>query len=660
MTSAIARPMLSIIVPTRGRPGQLRTFLDSLCQTADRPADLEVVLVVDEDDAETMGFQHPGITQRRVVVPHGLSMGALNSRGYAAATGAYVMLCNDDVVVRTTGWDSRIQSVFRSYPDDVVLVHVNDGTFKDSLCVFPCVSRRLAELAGGICPEGYRRYRIDDHIYNVFNLLALLGERRIQYLPDVLFEHHNYAASIAGRTYVPDPVIHGQDTELYLATFPARKDLAVQLKERIRTRRAAMDGDVFRTILERPLDPLRMRDPAHVRYAAESRALNSDNTRITVGVVTADLRSRHARRCLSDLKRHTRNYDLVILDNGRSGDFNHAREMNRLIRMARTDYLVLMDDDVFVEPGWADALLSCVRPGVGVVTPVHYDAYGRFSYAGVIMRKDRSGGHRHDLEVPAGPIRTMTLCSAVMLIDLAKCGHLRLDENYSKYFLDIDYGLSVWEAGYEVVCTPRAEVTHLGGATLEQGTRHSDTLHEPQRQYFAQKWMASGRYAALESGIWAGMPEYASWQGKEGVDEAVAAVESYRAHNIVVHDNVWFGISEGYRALTKNRIERRFYRRLVVASSLEDVKRALDRMPYPRLLLHARIVGYWARRLVRSLYFRAGNLVHRSLRALGFRAQRAAGKGARLLVSVIQRLEWPRAAAKRERTSAETDRERQA
>jgi len=63
---------------------------------------------------------------------------------------------------------------------------------------------------------------------------------------------------------------------------------------------------------------------------------------------------------------------------------------------------------------------------------------------------------------------------------------------------------------------------------------------------------------------------------------------------------------------------------------------------------------------MRSLYFRAGNLVHRSLRALGFRAQRAAGKGARLLVSVIQRLEWPRAAAKRERTSAETDRERQA
>lgn len=648
MSRTEVRPMLSIIVPTRGRTGQLRAFLDSLAQTAHHPASLEVVLVVDEDDAETLRFQHSGIAQRRVVVPRGLPMGALNARGYAAASGDHIMLCNDDVVVRTAGWDSRIQSVFRSYPDEIVLVHVNDGTFKDSLCVFPCVSRRFVELAGGICPEDYQRYRIDDHIYNVFNLLAILGEQRIQYLPDVVFEHRNYAASVAGqRVYVPDPVIHEQDTELYLATFPARKALAAQLKERIRARRGATDGDLFRTILERPLDPLCMRDPAHVRYAADSRPLNSDNTRLTVGVVTADLRSSHARRCLSDLKRYTRNYDLVILDNSRSGDFNHAREMNRLIRMARTDYLVLMDDDVFVEPGWADALLGCVNSRVGVVTPVHYDAYGRFNYAGVIMHGDRSGGHRHDLEVPAAPVRTMTLCSAVMLIDLAKCGHLRLDENYSKYFLDIDYGLSVWEAGYEVVCAPRAEVTHIGGATLEQGSRWADALHEPQRKYFVRKWMETGRYDALEANIWAGMPEYARWQREGAVNAAVAVIESYRAHSIVCHENIWYGISEGYRSLTKDRIERRDYLRLVAAESLDDAKRILDRMPYPKLLLHARIVVHRLRSALRSRYLRASGFGHWVLRTFGFRAQRIARKSARLLMGALQRLGRPRPAGRK-------------
>lgn len=648
MTAAAThRPMLSIIVPTRGRVEQLRRFLDSLCQTADRAARLEVVLVVDEDDAETRAVEHAGIATRQVVVPRGLTMGALNTRGYTAATGENVMLCNDDVVARTTGWDRRIESVFRSYPDGIVLVHVNDGTFKESLCIFPCVSRGLVAMAGGICPEDYRRYRIDDHIYNVFNLLALLGEHRIQYLPDVLFEHHNYAASVAGpRVYVPDPVIHGQDTERYVAAFPARKELAAKLKEHIRARRGANDAALFRANLERPLDALRMRDPDQVRYAADSRPLNSENTRLTVGVVTADLRSSHARRCLSDLKRYTRNFDLVVLDNSRSGDFNHAREMNRLIRMARTDYLVLMDDDVFVEPGWSDALLACINSRVGVVTPVHYDVYGRFNYAGVIMHGNRTGGHRHDLERPARPVRIMTLCSAIMLIDLAKCGHLRLDENYSKYFLDIDYGLSVWEAGYEVVCTPHAEVTHIGGATLEQGTSKAYVLHGPQQQYFVQKWMKTGRYDALEAGVWAGVPEHERWRREGAVDELVPVVDSYRAHSIVFHDGAWYGISKGYRSLTIGRIERRFYRRLVVATSLEEAKRALDRMQYPELLLHARIAVYWIRAPLRNLYLRMSDFGRRIMRVFGFRAQRVAGKGSRLMGRMLQRLGWLRDAPK--------------
>lgn len=629
--------MLSIIVPTRGRPQQLRAFLDSLRDTAARIDEVEVVLVLDDDDAETQSFAyHQQINLRKVVVPPGLAMGALNMRGYEASSGSHVMLCNDDVIVRTAGWDARLREVFASYPDGVVLAHVNDGTFKESLCVFPCVSRAFAELAGGICHEGYRRYRIDDHIYNVFNLLAILGEPRIQYLPDVLFEHHNYAAGVAGqRVYVPDPKLHAEDTGLYLAMFSARKDLAAALKERIRARRGAMDGELYRAILERPLDPLRMRDPGHVRVAAGSRPLDCDSARLTVGVVTADLRSSHARRCLADLKRHTRNFDLVLLDNSRSGDFNHAREMNRLMRAARTDFLVLMDDDVFVEPGWADALLACVNARVGVVTPVHYDAYGRFNYAGIVMHGDRTGGHRHDLERPAAPVRNMTLCSAIMLIDLAKCGHLRMDENYSKYFLDIDYGLSVWEAGYEVVCTPRAEVTHIGGATLEQGTGKAYMLHEPQREYFVRKWMASGRYDALEAGIWRHIPEFGRLREEGAAEAAVPVAASYRWHSIVQHEGRWFGISEAYHSLTRRRIEQRYFRRMVAGASAEEVKRALDAMPYPKLLVHARVLAYGARRLARISWLRAANLAHRSLRRLGFRAQRFAGRGARLAARIV-------------------------
>jgi len=40
----------------------------------------------------------------------------------------------------------------------------------------------------------------------------------------------------------------------------------------------------------------------------------------------------------------------VILDNNGRSIFNHPHEINKLLSICDTDYLVLMDDDVFVEP----------------------------------------------------------------------------------------------------------------------------------------------------------------------------------------------------------------------------------------------------------------------------------------------------------------------
>ena len=74
--------------------------------------------------------------------------------------------------------------------------------------------------------------------------------------------------------------------------------------------------------------------------------------RVTVGVVSADLRSDHTAKCIDLVKAHSRDYDLVIVDNNRCGEFNHSREMNRLLEFCRTEFLVLMDDDVFVQEGW--------------------------------------------------------------------------------------------------------------------------------------------------------------------------------------------------------------------------------------------------------------------------------------------------------------------
>jgi hypothetical protein len=55
---------------------------------------------------------------------------------------------------------------------------------------------------------------------------------------------------------------------------------------------------------------------------------------VTVAVVTSDLRRPHARQCLSLLKKHTADFELMVLDNNHSRQFNHPQEMNKALRTA--------------------------------------------------------------------------------------------------------------------------------------------------------------------------------------------------------------------------------------------------------------------------------------------------------------------------------------
>src|SRR5262249_14419206 len=153
-------PTFSLIVPTRERAAQLRRMLDSVAATAADARGIEVVLVIDADDAATQAFVHDRLTLKKVVVPPGLPMGALNMAGYEASSGAYLMLLNDDVIARTRRWDRRVLACLRRFPDGIVLIHTNDHLFGEQLCTFPIVTRTFCELAGGICPRDYLRYRI--------------------------------------------------------------------------------------------------------------------------------------------------------------------------------------------------------------------------------------------------------------------------------------------------------------------------------------------------------------------------------------------------------------------------------------------------------------------------------------------------------------------
>jgi hypothetical protein len=241
----------------------LRCLLDSIKDTTRNPSEVEVVLVVDEDDRETAQFKYEGVNLKCVLVPPSLIMGELNMSGYRAATGEYVMLLNDDAVLRTPGWDERVLAAFRSFVDGMVLVHVNDLVFRDTLCIFPFVTREFCLVAGGICPEGYLRYRIDDHIQGIFELLGVLGQHRRIFLADVVFEHANIETSDAGGVhYRVDPSVHEFDSWVFDSLLDERRRVALEAMRRIDGGLHSREYSTWKKELERVTDSIAARRPA--------------------------------------------------------------------------------------------------------------------------------------------------------------------------------------------------------------------------------------------------------------------------------------------------------------------------------------------------------------------------------------------------------------
>ena len=344
--------VFSLIVPTRGRTEPLRRLLDSILRTAQAPDSIEVVTVVDQDDEDSLRFAYPALRVERVVVPPGQTMGNLNLAGYRAAHGRYLMLLNDDVVAQTPAWDARVREVLERYADGIVLVHVNDGIFRDTLCTFPLLTREFCELAGGICRPEYRRYRIDDHLHHVFDLLDLLGYRRRVFLPDVVFQHFNAVPGRAGTAeYIPDPAIHESDTREFEARIGERRRLALACVERMEGPGNAEEQAARLRLLGAFPDAIALRLPERARQWSDGDPARG--ARILVAVIAQS--AHEARGCLEMLRGVSPEWPVAVVACA-----------NDAVARCRADYLVLMDPAVRVGPGWLDGGLQALASGAAI------------------------------------------------------------------------------------------------------------------------------------------------------------------------------------------------------------------------------------------------------------------------------------------------------
>ncbi|HUO94273.1 MAG TPA: glycosyltransferase family A protein [Rhizomicrobium sp.] len=118
--------MLSVVIPSRGRPESLARCLESLATTK---SEYEVIVGIDDDDvrARDYDFVRQRKNHRLIQSPRQKSLGALVNRLADMASGETVMMFTDDYRLHSHDWVEKTLAAIARLPNGVGLVFPRDG-----------------------------------------------------------------------------------------------------------------------------------------------------------------------------------------------------------------------------------------------------------------------------------------------------------------------------------------------------------------------------------------------------------------------------------------------------------------------------------------------------------------------------------------------------
>ena len=186
--------------------------------------------------------------------------------------------------------------------------------------------------------------------------------------------------------------------------------------------------------------------------------------------------------------------------------FNFSRQINRGLRLAQGEYLLLLNNDVEVlDSSWLKEMVSCFDyPETGIVGARLLYPNGNLQHAGVIVGLGSVAGHWF-CGMPAtfpGPMgrlkvrQSFAAVTAACMLLSRRCAEAvgEFDEQtFAIAYNDIDFCLRAGRAGIRVVWTPFATLRHH-----ESATRGSDETKENIERFNREKDALRRKYSLTE------------------------------------------------------------------------------------------------------------------------------------------------------------------
>jgi GT2 family glycosyltransferase/glycosyltransferase involved in cell wall biosynthesis len=200
---------------------------------------------------------------------------------------------------------------------------------------------------------------------------------------------------------------------------------------------------------------------------------------------------------ISILRQQRRHQDFVLVEVGVNRFFGEGNNIG--VDFAHGDFIVFLNNDAFVQPGWIEALSSTMRndPLVAAVGPMFIYPDGRVQEVGgvivptgdaVQIGKGAVWGPDH-YDTPC----LVDYCSAACLMlrrsDFLKVGGFGLEWEPA-YYEDTDLCLKLWTQCGKVMVNPNARVIHIESKTTSDSRLKLHDISEINRARFVKKWGA--------------------------------------------------------------------------------------------------------------------------------------------------------------------------